>query len=83
MIRVKSTTGVKALASSLLAARKNKENIEMSCVGASSISQAIKAVITANKELSSEGTKFVVDPIFSKTVESPNIISITLRLSEI
>lgn len=67
VFRVKSTTDIKKLGGAIFTNIKNCEEIELSCLGAGSLNQAIKSVIIAKSFAAPVGINLVLDPSFDLT----------------
>ncbi len=67
IFRVKSNTDIKKLGGAIFTNIKNCNEIELSCLGAGSLNQAIKAVIIAKSFAAPVGINLVLDPSFDLT----------------
>jgi stage V sporulation protein SpoVS len=67
VFRVKSSTDIKKLGGAIFTNIKNCDEIELSCLGAGSLNQAIKSVIIAKSFAAPVGINLVVDPSFAIT----------------
>ena len=72
VFRVKSSTNVNKLAGALFTNIKNTDSLVMSCLGAGSLNQAIKAFITAKGIASPMGIDLKMDPYFATTSVDDN-----------
>ena len=67
VFRVKSSTDIKKLGGAIFTNIKNCDEIELSCLGAGSLNQAVKSVIIAKSFAAPVGIKLVLDPSFDVT----------------
>jgi stage V sporulation protein SpoVS len=65
--RVKSSTDVKSLGGAIFTNIKNCNEIELSCLGAGSLNQAVKSIIIAKSFAAPVGINLLVDPSFDIT----------------
>ena len=65
--RVKSSTDIKKLGGAIFTNIKNCNEIELSCLGAGSLNQAVKAVIIAKSFAAPVGINLIIDPSFDLT----------------
>ena len=65
--RVKTSTDIKKLGCAIFTNIKNCNEIELSCLGAGSLNQAVKAVIVAKSLAAPVGMNLVMDPSFDVT----------------
>ena len=63
-LRVSNGTPVKTLATAILRYLEEKKRVRLSCIGAQSLSQAIKAIAIANGEAASGGSLLALIPSF-------------------
>lgn len=84
VFRVKSSTDIKKLGGAIFTNIKNCDEIELSCLGAGSLNQAIKSVIIARGMATPVGIDMVVLPSFDLTeVESQEKTLIKLLVKKI
>ena len=76
--RVKNNTDVAKLASAIFSNMKNMKGIELSCLGAGSVNQAVKAFIDAKALATKNGIKLTIDPIYRDAVIDQDQIEKTL-----
>ena len=65
--RVESCTDIKKLGGAIFTNIKNCNEIELSCLGAGSLNQAVKAVIIAKSFAAPVGINLIIDPSFDLT----------------
>ena len=65
--RVKSSTDIKKRGGAIFTNIKNCNEIELSCLGAGSLNQAVKAVIIAKSFAAPVGINLITDPSFDLT----------------
>ena len=65
--RVKSSTDIKKLGGAIFTNIKNCNEIELSCLGAGSLNQAVKAVIIARGMATPVGIDMIIEPSFELT----------------
>lgn len=85
VFRVKSSTDVNKLAGAIFTNVKNTDSLIISCLGAGSLNQAIKAFIAAKGIASPMGIKLQMDPYFDTTSVDNNektVIGIKVSKSE-
>lgn len=68
--KVKSDTDSKRLAEAIWFNVKQEDYVELSCLGAGSVNQAVKAFITAKSVAAPYNVKLSIDPFFSFSEES-------------
>ena len=84
VFRVKSSTDIKKLGGAIFTNIKNCDEIELSCLGAGSLNQAIKSVIIAKSFAAPVGINLIIDPSFDITeVESQEKTLIKLIIKKI
>lgn len=82
--RVKSSTDIKKLGGAIFANIKNCDEIELSCLGAGSLNQAVKSVIVAKSYAAPVGINLLIDPSFNLTeVESQEKTLIKLIVKKV
>ena len=64
VFRVKSNTDIKKLGGAIFTNIKNCNELELSCLGAGSLNQAIKSVIIAKSYSAPVGINLIIDPSF-------------------
>ena len=67
VFRVKTNTDIKKLGGAIFTNIKNCNELELSCLGAGSLNQAVKAVIIAKSLSAPVGINLVLDPSFDLT----------------
>lgn len=67
VFRVKTSTDIKKLGGAIFTNIKNCDELELSCLGAGSLNQAIKAVIIAKSLAIPVGINLLIDPSFDLT----------------
>jgi len=67
VFRVKSSTDIKKLGGAIFTNIKNCTELELSCLGAGSLNQAIKSVIIAKSFAAPVGINLIIDPSFDLT----------------
>lgn len=65
--RVKSNTDIKKLGGAIFTNIKNADEISLSCLGAGSLNQAVKAVIIARGMATPVGIDMIIEPSFELT----------------
>ena len=84
VFRVKSNTDIKKLGGAIFTNIKNCSEIELSCLGAGSLNQAIKSVIIARGMATPVGIDMVIEPSFDLTeVENQEKTLIKLLVKKI
>ena len=84
IFRVKSSTDIKKLGGAIFTNIKNCNEIELSCLGAGSLNQAIKSVIIAIGMATPVGIDMVIEPSFDLTeVENQEKTLIKLLVKKI
>ena len=82
--RVGNKTNVNKLASAIYTNMKNIEKLELKCVGAGSLNQAVKSIITARGILGSCGFDLVVRPSFQEiTIKNEEKTAINLIIVKV
>lgn len=77
--RVGKNTNINSLSSAIYTNMKNIEKLELKCIGAAALNQAIKAVATARGISSSCGFDLVIRPNFEEvTIQGEEKTSINL-----
>ena len=80
--RVKSKTDVNKLGGAIFTNIKNCDKIELTCLGAGSLNQAVKAVITAKGMSAPLGISLYIEPSFDITEvdnEEKTLIKLIVR----
>lgn len=67
VFRVKTSTDIKKLSGAIFTNLKNSNELELSCLGAGSLNQAIKSVIIARGMATPIGMDFIIEPSFDMT----------------
>lgn len=67
LFRVKSDTDIKKLGGAIFTNIKNCDELELSCLGAGSLNQAIKSVIIARGMAAPIGINIIIEPSFDIT----------------
>jgi stage V sporulation protein S len=84
VFRVKSSTDIKKLGGAIFTNIKNCDELELSCLGAGSLNQAVKAVIIARGMATPIGVDMVIEPSFDMTeVEDKEKTLIKLLIKKI
>lgn len=84
VFRVKSNTDIKKLGGAIFTNIKNCNEIELSCLGAGALNQAIKSVIIARGMAAPIGIDMVIEPSFDLTeVENQEKTLIKLLVKKI
>lgn len=65
--RVKSSTDIKKLGGAIFTNIKNCDELSLSCLGAGSLNQAVKAVIIARGMATPVGLNVILEPSFELT----------------
>lgn len=63
-LRVSGTTDVKKLANAIMISLQETNQCELTCIGASSVNQCVKAIASANGLASTSGHTLVTTPYF-------------------
>lgn len=76
--RVKKDTETTKLASAIFSNMKNMKQLELSCLGAGPVNQAIKAYITAKSLAVQTGMTLRIDPVYRNALIDSDSVEKTL-----
>lgn len=82
VFRVKSSTDIKKLGGAIFTNIKNCDELELSCLGAGSLNQAIKSVIIARGMATPIGIDLIIEPSFDMTEvedQEKTLIKLTVK----
>ena len=82
VFRVKSSTDIKKLGGAIFTNIKNCDELELSCLGAGSLNQAVKSVIIARGMATPIGIDLIIEPSFDMTEvedQEKTLIKLTVK----